>query len=322
MFLCSWDADFPTKLLCRGLTKGWFSKRVVLADPPTERKSERGYIRLFPRNENRNEGTFACSPGTKTGTRGHSPKPPFYEPPSSLTVILKSSSDSENINSVDISAPKKKKLPPPPPKNSPIHCRHPPGPPLLGFSIKNWSPPPPPSSQLPELPLPPPRGDKKLKRSETSTKSRWMRPSGAVRLLRESPSTITIMNRTSRCSSRCSSRCAIHYGYRAWTLPYLGGQNLYTNAAWRGFPTNTFKALWCICIFLLFPLKASFLVYTKPLFCLLRQLSFQSWKHLWCILFSLRLSSVQSHRSLLHAWLFKTLAALGCSFEDVWESEP
>ena len=34
---------------------------------------------MFPRNENRNEGTFACSPGTKTGTRAHSPKPPFYE---------------------------------------------------------------------------------------------------------------------------------------------------------------------------------------------------------------------------------------------------
>ena len=34
---------------------------------------------MFPRNENRNEGTFACCPGTKTGTRVHSPKPPFYE---------------------------------------------------------------------------------------------------------------------------------------------------------------------------------------------------------------------------------------------------
>ena len=29
--------------------------------------------------QNRNEGTFACSPGTKTGTRVHSPKPPFYD---------------------------------------------------------------------------------------------------------------------------------------------------------------------------------------------------------------------------------------------------
>ena len=60
---------------------------------------------MFPQNENRNEGTFAktilletallspndpfwcfqkggfggCSPGTKTGTRVPSPKPPFYE---------------------------------------------------------------------------------------------------------------------------------------------------------------------------------------------------------------------------------------------------
>ena len=47
---------------------------------------------MFPRNENRNEGTFACSPGTKTGTRvrsrvhperktgtrARSPKPPFF----------------------------------------------------------------------------------------------------------------------------------------------------------------------------------------------------------------------------------------------------
>ena len=56
-----------------------FSNRMVLADDPPERKPERGYIRMFPRNENRNEGTFACSPGMKTGTRAHSPKPPFYE---------------------------------------------------------------------------------------------------------------------------------------------------------------------------------------------------------------------------------------------------
>ena len=47
--------------------KGWFSKRVVLADVPPERKAERGYIRMFPQNENRNAGAFECSPGTKTG---------------------------------------------------------------------------------------------------------------------------------------------------------------------------------------------------------------------------------------------------------------
>ena len=83
-------------LASRGLTKGWFPKG--------------WFRRMFPRNENRNEGTFAkttlletallspsdpfwcwqkggfqkggfggCSPGTKTGTRVRSPKPPFYE---------------------------------------------------------------------------------------------------------------------------------------------------------------------------------------------------------------------------------------------------
>ena len=64
-------------------------KRVVFADVLPERKPERGYVRMFPRNEKRNEGTFACSPGTKTGTRVHSPKPPFYE-----TILL---SPGENI---------------------------------------------------------------------------------------------------------------------------------------------------------------------------------------------------------------------------------
>ena len=37
----------------------------VHSDVPPERKLERGYVRIFPRNENRNEV--------------HSPKPPFYE---------------------------------------------------------------------------------------------------------------------------------------------------------------------------------------------------------------------------------------------------
>ena len=74
----------------RGLTKGWFAKRVVLADVP-------GYVRMFPRNENRNEGTFACSPGTKTRTRAHSPRPwetDFYTPqvlggPAAILFILR-----------------------------------------------------------------------------------------------------------------------------------------------------------------------------------------------------------------------------------------
>ena len=38
-------------------------------------------------------------------------------------------------------------------------------------------------------------------------------------LFEREKSTITVMTSTSRCSSRCPSRCAIHYGYRAWTLP-------------------------------------------------------------------------------------------------------
>ena len=42
-----------------GFPKVWLPKRVVLADVPPERKPERGYVRMFPRNENRNEGTFA-----------------------------------------------------------------------------------------------------------------------------------------------------------------------------------------------------------------------------------------------------------------------
>ena len=54
-----WFPNCQTLLFLRGLTKEWFSKRVVLADVPPERKPERGYIQMFPRNENRNEGTFA-----------------------------------------------------------------------------------------------------------------------------------------------------------------------------------------------------------------------------------------------------------------------
>ena len=48
----------------------------VHSDVPPEREPERGYVHMFPRNENRNEGTFA--------------KPPFYE-----TVLL---SPSECLN--------------------------------------------------------------------------------------------------------------------------------------------------------------------------------------------------------------------------------
>ena len=86
----------PPPPIFRGFAKGRFPKG--------------WFWRMFPRNENRNEGTFAkttlletallspsapfwcwqkggfqkggfggCSPGTKTGTRVRSPKPPFYE---------------------------------------------------------------------------------------------------------------------------------------------------------------------------------------------------------------------------------------------------
>ena len=34
---------------------------------------------MFPCTEHWDEGTFGCSPAPRTGTRAHSPKPPFYE---------------------------------------------------------------------------------------------------------------------------------------------------------------------------------------------------------------------------------------------------
>ena len=56
------------------LTKGWFWRMF----PRNENRNE-GTFGCSPGTKSRNEGTFACSPGTKTGTRVHSPKPPFYE---------------------------------------------------------------------------------------------------------------------------------------------------------------------------------------------------------------------------------------------------
>ena len=56
--------DFPT---------GWFRRMF----PRNENQNE-GTLGCFPRTKNQNEGTFACSPGTKTGMRAHSPKPPFW----------------------------------------------------------------------------------------------------------------------------------------------------------------------------------------------------------------------------------------------------
>ena len=72
---CFWAICNDGSCSYQGLTKGWLRKRVALADVPPARKPARGCIRMFPRNENRNEGAFACSLRTKTGTRGHSP---FY----------------------------------------------------------------------------------------------------------------------------------------------------------------------------------------------------------------------------------------------------
>ena len=50
-----------------GFLEGWFWRMFpgtktgtrVHSDVPPERKPERGYVRMFPRNEHRNEGTFA-----------------------------------------------------------------------------------------------------------------------------------------------------------------------------------------------------------------------------------------------------------------------
>ena len=46
---------------------------------PRNENRDEGTFESSPGTKNRNEGTFACSPGTKTGTRVRSPKPPFYE---------------------------------------------------------------------------------------------------------------------------------------------------------------------------------------------------------------------------------------------------
>ena len=54
------DPNFAdTNFSLGGTQKGGFAGTRVHSDVPPERKPERGYIRMFPRNENRNEGTFA-----------------------------------------------------------------------------------------------------------------------------------------------------------------------------------------------------------------------------------------------------------------------
>ena len=75
------------------------SGRVVLADVPPER--------------NQNEGTFACSHGTKTGTRAHSTKPPLItKPPFSLPVSIIKLSDLK-AEAPELSS---RQLSPPPPR--------------------------------------------------------------------------------------------------------------------------------------------------------------------------------------------------------------
>ena len=64
------------------------SKRVVLADVRPERKPERGYIRMFPRNENRNEGAFGCSPERKPERAYVCQNHPFAKPPFYLPMRL------------------------------------------------------------------------------------------------------------------------------------------------------------------------------------------------------------------------------------------
>ena len=79
-----------------GLTKGWFPKGWFWRMFPRNENPERGYIRM-----QQNEGAFGCSPGTKTGTRAHSPKQPFYETAllSPSDRSLASSSGSEGLSS-------------------------------------------------------------------------------------------------------------------------------------------------------------------------------------------------------------------------------
>ena len=62
-----------------GCSPGTKTGTRVHSDDPPERKPERGYIRMFPRNENRSEGMERKI--FETGTRAHSPKPPLITKP-------------------------------------------------------------------------------------------------------------------------------------------------------------------------------------------------------------------------------------------------
>ena len=71
-----------------------------------------------------------------------------------------------------------------------------------------------------------------------------------------------------------------------WTGLNSGGQNLHINTVRD--PMHSWQALWCVRFPPCFPLKTSFWHTPNLFFCRLRRLSFQSWKHLWCILLALR----------------------------------
>ena len=62
-----------------GVRKRVVSKSVVLADVPRLPKPERGYERRNDGTKNRNEGVKEGTTVPNTGTRAHSPKPPFYK---------------------------------------------------------------------------------------------------------------------------------------------------------------------------------------------------------------------------------------------------
>ena len=65
----------------RGLTKGWFSKRVVLADVSPERTKTRVHSDVPPERKPRTRVRSHVPKEWKPERRVHSPKPPFSKPP-------------------------------------------------------------------------------------------------------------------------------------------------------------------------------------------------------------------------------------------------
>ena len=62
-------------------TKGWFRKRVVLANVPSFRLSFRGNMRTYPRSGFRSGGTSERTLVPVFVPGEHPPKPPFWKPP-------------------------------------------------------------------------------------------------------------------------------------------------------------------------------------------------------------------------------------------------